>query len=89
MRLLNLLLVVALLTLILGTGYASAVGYDRYEVNNGAAAKSTAKPAPTTDLGAAVREASLVDKCPAVIDQVVFFVKDILGQFGIAKPKAP
>jgi hypothetical protein len=89
MRLLYMLMVVALLALFLGTGVASAVGYDRYEVDNGAATKSAAKPGPSPDLGTAVREASLLDRCPAVIDQVVFFVKDILGQFGITKPKAP
>ena len=89
MRLFYALMVVALLTLFLGTGIASAVGYERHEVTNGSAMKSTAKPAPSSDLGKALREASLVDKAPRAIDQVVFFVKDILCQFGITKPKAP
>ena len=89
MKLVRTLLVIALVTAVFVTGTAAAVGYDRYEVNSAAQSKEAAKPAPSKDLGKALREASFIDKCPSVIDQVVFFVKDILGQFGITKPKAP
>lgn len=89
MRFFRRLMIVTLLTVFFGTGIAAAVGYERYEVSNAAEATPAAKPAPSPDLGKAIREASFLDKYPAVIDQVVFFVKDILGQFGITKPKAP
>ena len=88
MRFFCALMVAALLTSFIGTGTATAVGYDSYEVTNGVTTKSTAHSAPATDLGKALREASFVDQYPKVIDDVVFFVKDILGQFGITKPKA-
>jgi len=83
------LVIVATLTAFFGTGIAAAVGYERLEVNNAAQKKATTKPAPSQDLGKALREASFIDKCPALIDQAVFFVKDILSQFGITKTKAP
>lgn len=89
MRLVRTLLVIAVVTAFFGTGTAAAVGYDRYEVDNAAQSKQAAKSAPSKDLSKALREASFIDKYPAVIDQVVFFVKDLLGQFGITKPKAP
>ncbi|MCA1962102.1 MAG: hypothetical protein LDL33_15070 [Desulfomonile sp.] len=89
MRVLRTSVIVATLMAFFGTGIAAAVGYERLEVNNTAQKQTAAKAAPSKDLGKALREASFIDKCPALIDQAVFFVKDILGQFGITKPKAP
>ncbi len=74
---------------LLGTSVAMAVGYQRYEIDPADQTKPVAKAPDCQDLGQAIKEASFLEKYPAVIDRVVLFVKDLLGQFGLVKSTAP
>lgn len=62
---------------------ASAVGYERYEVSNGHVSRSGVPPK-----SGALKKATFWEKCPAVLDDVAFFVRDVLSQFGLAEHRS-
>ena len=70
-------------------GSASAVGYEkRYTTPspNAASAKARSYHRSLVDK---LEEASLVEKCPALIEGFAEAVRDILSQFGITDKRAP
>lgn len=76
-------LAVALVFLVAVHSDVYAVGYERYEVNGGREQQVKSTASNGKGLYKAVKDATFVDKVPAVLDEVAFFVRDILGQFGL------
>jgi hypothetical protein len=79
---------IAILTVLVTTGGALAVGYERYNAETPSKAQVTAKANGSTDFCTAVKKASFVEKAPAVLDGIAAFVKDVLAQFGLSENKA-
>jgi hypothetical protein len=77
---------IALIVVIAGAGSVSAVGYERYD----SATVSRTPPKKGMQTVSYQQEgSSFFKKCPAVLDEVAFFVRDILSQFGLANSKKP
>lgn len=89
MRFLRRTLAVAVIAFFLATGTALAVGYNKYEVDDSSQVNYAAKAKKPSSLPEALKEASFIDKCPAVLDGIASFVKEILGQFGIVQSQDP
>jgi len=77
----------ALLFILTASHSVYAVGYERYEVNGAQETQSKAKSDGAEGLAQAVKQATFVEKVPAVLDQVAFFVRDVLAQFGLKTDK--
>ncbi|MFH1113762.1 MAG: hypothetical protein V1792_07555 [Pseudomonadota bacterium] len=75
--------------LCIGTGSALAVGYESPDTGDRKQSQTSVHPRTERGMIDALKDASFVRKYPAVIDEVVFTVKDILSQFGIAKNATP
>jgi hypothetical protein len=72
------------LVMLLGLGItvqAWAVGYERLEVD--------ATKTGTTVVSSNGPAATIVEKGPALLDEVAGVITDLLGQFGIINKKAP
>jgi hypothetical protein len=76
-------MVIAVMVVLVGTGSALAVGYDRYVVNGPSQVGYDDKAGSYSDLEKALKKASLVEHYPKLLDEVAFTVKDILSQFGL------
>lgn len=77
---------IALIMVLVVTGGAFAVGYERYDD----ASVSRVRPKKGMQTISYHQESSsFLKKCPAVLDEVAFFVRDILSQFGLANSKKP
>lgn len=87
MRVRILVIAMALLLLCAGTGNVLAVGYESYNTAGCSQAKPKIYPQTERGLYDAIKQASFLEKCPLVIDEVAFAVKDILSQFGLAKSR--
>ena len=89
MKYLGTIITISVMVLVLAAGNALAVGYERYEPGGSSAVGTAKATSARPDLYTALKDASLVEKCPALLDQATSFVKDILGQFGLTDRKAP
>jgi hypothetical protein len=77
---------IALIMVLVVTGGAFAVGYERYDD----AAVSRVRPKTGMQTVSYQQDsASFFKKFPAALDEVAFFVRDILSQFGLANSKKP
>ncbi len=83
MKFFVLIVAVALTLLAFQPNQASAVGYERYDVSNGHAAKAGIPH--QTD---APKKPAFWEKYPVVLDDVAFFVRDVLSQFGLAEHRS-
>lgn len=77
------ILAIALVFLVAVQSNVYAVGYERYEVNGSEEKQAKSTASSGKELYKAVKEATFVEKVPVVIDEVAFFIRDILGQFGL------
>lgn len=83
MRFFAIILSLALAVLILQPHLASAVGYERYDVSNGQGSR-----ADTLQKSDAPKKPAFWEKYPAALDDVAFFVRDVLSQFGLAEHRS-
>lgn len=79
---------IGVLIVLVATGGALAVGYERYNAEAPSDARIKAKANGSHDFCAAVKKASFVEKAPAVLDEVAAFIKDLLAQFGLTENRA-
>ena len=75
--------IVLLLICFVASGIALAVGFERYDVSGTPDPSNKVIQYGTKNTYGAIKDASLTDKLPAALDEVAFFVKDLLGQFGL------
>jgi hypothetical protein len=73
----------SLLIVLVAVGGALAVGYERYNADGKSEGQVKASATARPDLCAAVKQATFVEKAPAVLDEVAAFIKDVLAQFGL------
>ncbi len=73
---------IGVLIVLVATGGALAVGYERYNAEGLSEAQIKGKANGNQDFCAAVKKASFMEKAPAVLDEVAAFIKDLLAQFG-------
>jgi hypothetical protein len=72
---------VILLLFLLSLGTALAVGFEKYDISGAPDSSNRALE------NGAMKQSSIIDKAPAAIDEITFFVRDILGQFGLGEIK--
>ncbi len=89
MKLLKSVVAVSLVLSLGSAGAAMAVGYERQVVDGKPSSGSKTGPPARPDLLDAIKDASLAQKYPDVLDETVSTVKDILMQFGLADRKDP
>ncbi|MEJ2715758.1 MAG: hypothetical protein P8182_01255 [Deltaproteobacteria bacterium] len=82
-------MMIAIMLVLVGTGSALAVGYERYFINGPSPVGHSNKAATCRNLENALKKASLVEQYPKVLDEVAFTVKDILSQFGLVDRQTP
>jgi hypothetical protein len=82
-------MVIAVVVVLIGTGSALAVGYERYVVNGSPQGVSGDKARTCVSLERALKKASFVEHYPKVLDEVAFTIKDILSQFGLVDKQSP
>jgi hypothetical protein len=66
-------------------GMAFSVGYERYDAIDSTASSKKG----TRTVSYESETASFLKKCPALLDEVAFFVRDMLSQFGLANSRKP
>src|SRR5271157_582303 len=76
---------IGILIVLVAVGGALAVGYERYNAEVTSDGQSKANAAARPDFCTAVKQATFVEKAPAVLDQVAAFIKDFLAQFGLTE----
>lgn len=81
------ILTFALMFVLTASHSVYAVGYERYPANGVEETQSKAKSDEAEGLCQAVKQAAFVEKVPAMLDQVAFFVRDVLAQFGLTTEK--
>jgi hypothetical protein len=77
------------LAIFIGAGSALAVGYERLQAPDKVITKDHTSAPMTPTLWGAAKEATMVEKIPAALDQAAALVKDILSQFGVGDKKLP
>lgn len=82
-------MVIAVVVVLIGTGSALAVGYERYVVNGSPQGVYGDKARTCASLERALKKASFVEHYPKVLDEVAFTIKDILSQFGLVDKQSP
>lgn len=76
-------IMIAVMVVLVGTGSALAVGYERYVINGPSQGGYDDRAVSHASLEKALKKASFVEHYPKVLDEVAFTVKDILSQFGL------
>jgi hypothetical protein len=79
----------ALVILLLTTGIASAVGYNRHEINGSAQVKPGETLPSSSSPNGSFNGRSWWDEYPRWIDQATLAIKDFLSQFGIVEKRDP
>lgn len=80
-------LTVGIFILLIASGLALAVGVEKYDASGVPDAANKVEENGSKNVYGALKQVSFVDRVPAVIDEIAFFVKDILGQFGLVDSK--
>ncbi len=78
---------VSAFVLMLAIGTAFAVGMEKYDASGAPDTSNKVVENGTKNVYGALKQVSLVDKVPVVLDEISFFVKDLLEQFGLADGK--
>jgi len=78
---------IGLMIVLVATGGALAVGYDRYDAEAPSNGQIKANGAAQPDFCSALKKATFVEKAPAILDEAAAFIKDILAQFGLTGNK--
>jgi hypothetical protein len=81
--------VITILALLMGTGSASAVGFERYDSMGQRIERNNATHHTRQDRPGPVQKTPFLHEWPGIIDDAASLVKDILSQFGLADKKAP
>ncbi len=76
--------VLVILMCVVASGIALAVGMEKYDVSGTPDPSNKVIKYGSNNVYGAIKDASMTDKLPAALDEIAFFVKDILGQFGLA-----
>ncbi len=79
----------ALLICLAGTQSGFAVGSEHYDSSGVPQNCTPVNPQTVKGFFHAVHKAGFVERYPAIIDEVAFFVRDVLSQFGIAEHTNP
>lgn len=77
---------VALITL-LSAGTVMAVGYEKYDSSGNPISKPENNAKQAESVSSAIQEATFSQKYPQIIDEVTFFIRDVLSQFGLTENK--
>ena len=64
-----------------------AVGYEKYDSSGNPMSKTENSAKSDENIGSAIEKATFVKKYPQIIDEVTFFIKDVLSQFGLTENK--
>lgn len=78
--------IIALITL-LSVNVAMAVGYEKFDSSGNPISKTENGPKYGEGVGSAIEQATFAKKYPQMIDEVTFFIKDVLSQFGLTENK--
>jgi len=73
----------ALFLLVSGTETIRAAGYQRLDTQVAQQKARDRFPQTQRGLYDAIKKATFIEKGPALIDEVAFTIKDVLGQFGL------
>jgi len=79
---------IGILIVLVAVGGALAVGYERYNAEGTSDGQIKANATASPDVFTAVKQATFVEKVPAVLDEVAAFIKDFLAQFGLTENRA-
>jgi hypothetical protein len=79
---------IGILIVLVAVGGALAVGYERYNAEGTPDGQIKANATASPDVFTAVKQATFVEKVPAVLDDVAVFIKDFLAQFGLSDNRA-
>ena len=88
MRYVTKTVVLAFLICFVASGIAMAVGMERYDVSGNPDPSNKVVKYGSGNIYGALKEASMTDKLPNALDEIAFFVKDLLGQFGLVNGSA-
>jgi hypothetical protein len=83
------IVLLALVLILASITCAFAAGFERVPITGQAPAASGTNARTVSGFVDAVKDASLFDKCPPMIDEAAGTVKAILGQFGLTGPRNP
>lgn len=78
--------IIALITF-LSAGVVMAVGYEKYDSSGNPISKPENKVKQAECVSSAIQEATFSQKYPQIIDEVTFFIRDVLSQFGLTENK--
>jgi hypothetical protein len=79
-------LVIIAFTVVIGTGTPLA-GHDRHDMKSSNQTHSKAAKQSYGDGWSSFKKATYLDKIPSTLDEIAFFVRDFLGQFGVELKK--
>ncbi len=80
--------IIILITL-LSVSLVMAVGYEKYDSSGNPLTETEKDSAQEQSVSSALQKATFADKYPELIDEVTFFIKDVLSQFGLTENKNP
>ena len=78
--------IIALITF-LSVNVVMAVGYEKYDSSGNPVSKTENGVKNGEGVGAALEKATFAQKYPEIIDEVAFFIRDVLSQFGLTESK--
>ena len=81
----GIIIVITLLSVTL----AMAVGYEKYDSSGNPISGTENRSNQEASVSSALQKATFADKYPELIDEVTFFIKDLLSQFGLTENKNP
>ncbi len=80
---------IILLITLLSVSLVMAVGYEKYDSSGNPITGTEKDSNQEQSVSSALQKATFADKYPEVIDEVAFFIKDVLSQFGLTENKNP
>ena len=89
MKICSRIAIIALVILTVGATVAGAVGYEPAKALGPSVTDRKAWARGDLNVWGALKQASMMEKYPAVLDKAALTVKTFLGQFGITDVKAP
>jgi len=78
---------IIVLIMFLSVNVVMAVGYEKYDSSGNPISKTENGSKNTESVGSALEKATFAQKYPQIIDEVTFFIKDVLSQFGLTENK--
>jgi len=78
---------IIVLIMFISVNVVMAVGYEKYDSSGNPISNTENGSKQTESLGSAVEQATFAKKYPQIIDEVTFFIRDVLSQFGLTENK--